>query len=192
MKKNTIYIHFAFRKPRDEKYGIFSFISYIDKEFKHRVAKHVTSDILWDPSDQYMNSIQSYYKALEYIYKNQADLMKHNVDEVVLVTPNSHLVNWILSSSSKGYSKAVDDVCKPFRFGAPKEIVIGVGLHEPIIKDRAKRYCTEENADNIKIIKDKLASVGKPREYLHKANTNKTVFDLLEKEKIETLGIKEI
>ena len=153
----TVYLHFSFRKPKDAKYAVFAVACFLDPEFKKLITRYVTSDILWNPDSQHINSIQSYYKALEYIYNNQGDMLRNGISTVILVSGNSSLVNWILGRGRNTYYNSyVESISEPFRFGAPKEIVVGVGLLEAIDTEKSKKYCKPEYADNLKETLSKL------------------------------------
>lgn len=157
-KGYTVYLHFSFRKPVGEKYALFSTACFFDRDFKKLITKNVTADELWEPESQHINSIQSYYKALEYIYQHQVDMIDNGISHVVLVTNNSSLVNWILGRGrNKFYTQYIDRICKPFRFGYPKEIALGVGLLEAVDNEKSKKYCLDKNADNLQNIKEQIA-----------------------------------
>lgn len=182
----TVYLHFSFRKPAGEKYALFSTACFFDREFTKLITKHTTADILWEPESQHVNSVQSYYKALEYIYNNQADMIRNGISNVVLVTSNSSLVNWIMNRGrNKYYNSFVDSVSKPFRFGGSKAINVGVGLLEAVDTEKSKKYCKEKNADNLKIIKERLESEGKEKTYkmrIKEPTMVKTIFDIMKEE----------
>lgn len=187
-KGYTVYLHFSFRKPSGENYGLFSTACFFDKEFTKLITKSVTADVLWEPDSQHINSIQSYYKALEYIYKHQVEMMNNNISHVVLVTNNSSLVNWIMGRGrNKYYIQYVDKICKPFRFGAPKEIALGVGLMEAVENEKSKKYCLDKNADNLNYIKEQMAiqasskSVSYQLEF-RKPTKVKSIFDFMKSE----------
>lgn len=198
-KGHTVYLHFSFRKPNGEKYALFSTACFFDKEFKKLITKNVTADVLWQPESQHINSIQSYYKALEYIYKHQVEMLNNNISHVVLVTNNSSLVNWILGRGrNKYYNQYIDKICKPFRFGAPKEIVLGVGLMEAVESEKSKKYCLEKNADNLNSLKEKMASQesNKPLSYqleFREPTKVKSIFDFMKPdEEPDMIGMKEV
>lgn len=155
----TIYMHFSFRKPKEENYAVFATACYKDLQFKQLITKNITSDILWEPESQHINSIQSYYKALEYIFNNQGDMLRNGISNVILVSGNSSLVNWIMGRGrNKYYIKYVDDISAPFRFGAPKELLVGVGLMEAVDTEKSKQYCKPSRADNLEETLSKLKS----------------------------------
>ena len=210
----TIYMHFSFRRPKNENYAVFAVTCYKDLEFKQLITKNITSDILWKPESQHINSIQSYYKALEYIFNNQGDMLRNNITNVVLVSANSSLVNWIMGRGrNTGYIKYVDNISAPFRFGAPKELLVGVGLMEAVDHEKSKQYCKPERADNLQETLSKLHSnenkvyaldvhkapkeeIRPGRKSLHREKPEikiRTIFDVMQEEapKIED-GMKEI
>lgn len=154
-----IYAHFSCRQPRDEEYACFASTFFANQEFKKKIGLYTSAAKLWVPGDQHINSIQSYYMALNCIYKNQVKLMSLGFNEVILVTSNSSLFNWILGRGRNDYYITyVDQVIKPFRYGAAKSIELGVGILNPVEHDKAKQYCTAKYAKNIEHVKSEIES----------------------------------
>lgn len=176
----TVYLHFSFRKPKDEKYAFFSCVCFYDREFKKMITKYVTTDVLWYPSSQHINSIQSYYMALNYIFNHQNDMIRNGISRVILVTNNSSLTNWILGRGrNKYYREYISKVCEPFRFGCAKEIGVGVGILEAVDKELSKRYCHERYADNLEFTKQKLDNTIENKSYKLEVGM-KSIFDYMQ------------
>lgn len=182
----TIYMHFSFKQPKGEKYGIFAQVCYIDRECKKRITYNVTADELWYPNDQHLNAVQSYYKALEFIYQNQANMIKNGIDNVVLVTSSGILTKWILGQGRKSsYTYFLEEVTAPFRFGEPKSLQVGVGIMSPVTTDRVKRYCVPDRASNMQDVLSKVNSPDNKKYALKAPKKAKSIFDVIEDEEYE-------
>lgn len=67
----------------------------------------------------------------------------------MLVTDNSTLAGWIVDpTKNKHYTATMNRAVEPYRIGAPKEIVLGIGLCEARKSEKSYKYCKEELAVN--------------------------------------------
>ena len=147
----TIFLSFSYRKPKDKPYGFFASACYNDPNCDSLITKEVMARKMWEDDSQHISAIQSYYEALCYIYRHQREMMDNGITNVVLVTGNYALTNWVLGRGrNKEYINYTNRVCSPFRFGASKEIVIGVGLMGAVEHEKTKKYCRANLAKNLK------------------------------------------
>lgn len=194
----VVYLHFSSRRPNNEAFGMFSVACYADYEAKKLLTKEVTALELWDDS-QHISAIQSYYNALDYIYRHQAEMQRVGITNVMLVTNNSTLVKWILNEGrNKYYIHWVDFATKQFRFGQKKEIVLGVGLLNARDTEKSKQYCLLKNVRNMDEITQELETKGKKKKYQLEFNQEqhtkfKTIYDILAEDEPEVIGeMKEV
>lgn len=67
----------------------------------------------------------------------------------MLVTDNSTLEGWIVNpKKNKNYTEFMERAVEQFRLGAPKEIVLGIGLCQARHAEKSYKYCKEELAIN--------------------------------------------
>lgn len=67
----------------------------------------------------------------------------------MLVTDNSTLEGWIVNpKKNKNYTEFMERAVEQFRLGAPKEIVLGIGLCQARQAEKSYKYCKEELAIN--------------------------------------------
>jgi hypothetical protein len=145
----TIYCHFSFKRPKNENYGLFAVAFYSDFEGKKLITATTRKYDLWE-NQQFVTAIQSYENALNVIQEMQGMMRDANINQVMLVTDNSTLAGWIMDpKKNKKYSAYMERAVKPYRVGAYKEIVIGIGLCEPREAEKSYKYCKEERVDNI-------------------------------------------
>lgn len=159
-KRNTVYCHFSFKRPKGKAYGLFAVAFYRDfigKQLIHHVTKRLE---LWK-DHQFVTAIQSYGYALNCIYELQGMMKDANISQVMLVTDNSTLAGWIeYPKKSKAYLPYMEKAVKPYRTGSYKEIVIGVGLCEVRSSEKAYKYCKEDFAVNEYTSSDNSKQVG--------------------------------
>lgn len=142
--RKLCYCHFSFRRPRGKPYGIFAAAIYTDFEGKNLVAEKTKALELWE-NQQNVTAIQAYSNALETIWEWQPELLKHGVTNILLVTDNSILAGWIVDPyKNRGYTDDMMRAVEPYKVGAPKEIVIQLGLCEPRKSEKSHKYCREE------------------------------------------------
>lgn len=143
-KRKFCYCHFSFRRPRGKPYGIFAAAIYTDFEGKNLVAEKTRALELWE-NQQNVTAIQSYANALETIWEWQPELLKHGVTNIFLVTDNSTLAGWIVNPrKNRGYTDDMMRATELYKVGAPKEIIIQLGLCEPRKSEKSHKYCREE------------------------------------------------
>lgn len=193
----TIFLHFSSRRPNGKQFGMFSVACYADYNAKKLLTKEVTAMELWDDS-QHISSIQSYYNALDYIYRHQAEMQAVGIGNVMLVTNNSTLVKWILNEGrNKYYMNWVDFATKQFRFGQNKEIILGVGILNARETEKSKQYCILKNVRNLDEVTQEIETKGKKKKYkinvpVEDASKFKTIFDIMAENDPEVLGIDEV
>lgn len=188
----TIYCHFSFKRPRGEEYGIFAVAFYRDFEGKKIITKKVRKYKLWE-NHQFITAIQSYEHALMTISELQGMMRAANINQVMLVTDNSTLAGWIeYPKKNKNYAKYMEQAVKPYRAGAYKEIVIGVGLCEPRKSEKSYKFCKEELVENDYIPESdkKDQSLG----YKLQVAEYKSVLDIIAEDRAtpEIVGMKHI
>ena len=147
-ENRTIYCHFQFRRPKGKNYGLFAVALYNDFEGKKLIGHVTKRQLLWE-NHQFITGIQSYNFALDAIYQCQGKLKEYNVTQVMLVTDNSTLEGWIVNpKKNKNYTEFMERAVEQFRLGAPKEIVLGIGLCQARQAEKSYKYCKEELAIN--------------------------------------------
>lgn len=147
-KKIPVYCHFSFRRPEHRNYGIFSVAFFSDVEGKKLMAVRTRAYALWK-DQQYVTAIQAYEHALYCIWEFQAEMSKHGITNVYLITDNSALAGWIEDpSKNKTYTYYMNQATKKFQPGAQKEIVLNVGLCDARKAEKSHKFCKEENIQN--------------------------------------------
>jgi hypothetical protein len=140
----TVYCHFSFKRPKGEEYGLFAVAIYRDFEGKKLITSKTRKFKLWE-NHQFISAIQAYEHALLSIYEWQGMMTEAGIRQVMLVTDNSTLAGWIENpNKNKNYAPYMQRAVKMFKVGAPKEIVIGIGLCEPRNSEKSYKYCKEE------------------------------------------------
>lgn len=147
-KGTTIYCHFSFKRPNRglDGYGLFAVAFYRDYEGK-KLIYHITRKLpLWK-NHQFITAIQSYEHALRVISDTQGAMQSNNITHVMLVTDNSTLAGWIENNKkNKAYTDYMIRAVEKYRSGAPKEIILGLGLCEVRNYEKSYKYCTEQHA----------------------------------------------
>jgi len=144
VEKGTLFCHFSFRRPKGCDYGYFSVALYRDKEAYILIDKGVRKLPLWQDS-QLVAAAQSYENALYFIHKWQVKLRRLGVKNILLVTNNSTLAKWIMNpNKNKKYYKYMDKAVEKYRAGSSMEISIGIGLCEPVEREKSRKFCSEE------------------------------------------------
>lgn len=171
---NAIYCHFSFKRPKGKEYSLFAVAFYSDFEGKKLIGHVTRRQELWE-NHQFITGIQAYSLALDAIYQCQGKLKEFGVSQVLLVTDNSTLEGWIIDpKKSKKYKKYMDRAVENYRVGAPREIVLGVGLCEARESEKSYKYCKEELAIN---------SIDTEKEHttnrLDIGNSYKSAFDII-------------
>lgn len=152
----TVYCHFSFRRPKGKDYGLFAVAFYVDKEGKRLISQATRKFPLWK-NHQFVTAIQSYEHALYSIYSLQGALRAHGFTNIMLVTDNSTLAGWIEDPrKNKAYTAYMNRAVEMYRVGAPKEIVLGIGLCDVRDYEKSYKFCKED-----KVINDKPAAVVK-------------------------------
>ena len=162
----TVYCHFSFRRPKNKGYGIFAVAFYYDFEGKQLAAQATRKFPLW-ADHQFITAIQSYEHALSCIYEWQGIMRSKGITNVMLVTDNSTLAGWIENpKKNKKYSSYMNKAVEKYRAGAPKEIVLSIGLCEVRDYEKSYKYCKEDKVIN------NIAPINKNN------NSGKNVIDL--------------
>lgn len=144
VEKGTLFCHFSFRRPKGCDYGYFSVALYRDKEAFLLVKQGTRKIPLWR-DQQLVAAAQSYENALYFIHKWQVNLRRLGVKTILLVTNNSILAGWIMNpNKNKKYSKYMEKAIEKYRAGAPMEISIGVGLCDPVDREKSRKFCYEQ------------------------------------------------
>lgn len=186
----VIYCHFYARRPKNKDYGMFAVACYADYEGKKLLSREVKAVKLWDES-QHVTAIQSYEYALGYIFSVQGILKAGGVTNVVLVTNNTTLVNWIQRKGRNAYySRWVEKAVSKYRIGGKKEIILSVGLCVYTLTDKVKKFCTPRFVENMEEYQNSLNKSDKSDKYEFDVGTEfKTAFDDLEDISPEIEGI---
>jgi hypothetical protein len=146
------YCHFAAYSPKGKNYGLFSCIISADK-FGYRVAaRKVMALELWE-QQQYVTYCQSLWFALRCIWEWQGKMMNAGITNVMLVTNKTVLAKWIENPNKcKNYKKYMGRASADFKVGGKSEIILPVGLLQPM-EERASKYCKMEFVDNPEDVK---------------------------------------
>lgn len=148
LENKIIYCHFSFKRPTGKDYGLFAVALYSDFEGKKLIGHITKRQPLWQ-NQQFITGIQSYNFALDMLYQCQGRLKQLNITQVMLVTDNSTLEGWIINpKKNKKYTEFMEKAVAPYRLGAPKEIVLGIGLCQARDSEKSYKYCKEELAIN--------------------------------------------
>ena len=152
----TVYCHFSFRRPKGKDYGLFAIAMYTDVEGKRLIAQATRKFPLWK-NHQFVTAIQSYEHALYSIYLLQGALRARGFTNVLLVTDNSTLAGWIEDPrKNKAYTEYMNRAVEQYRSGAPREIILGIGLCDVRDYEKSYKFCKED-----KVINDKPPAVTK-------------------------------
>ena len=144
----TVYCHFSFKRKRSEGTGLFAVAFYSDFEGKKIVAQKTRKYDLWE-DHQFVTAIQAYEHALRTIYEWQGIMRDKGISQVMLVTDNSTLAGWIENPrKNKAYTDYMKKATEMYRSGAPKEIIIGVGLCEVRKYEKSYKFCKDELVTN--------------------------------------------
>lgn len=188
MAKKAAYCHFSFRRPRGTDIGIFAAAIYADFEGKRLVTRKVRQYRLWK-NHQHVTAIQSYEHALRCISEWQGELMQHGVTNVLLVTDNSILAGWIMDpKKNKGYTDYMERASKLYRLGAPKEIMLAIGLCEPRDAEKSHKFCKEELVENELEAAEISCDTQHTTNKLDIGNDYQTVLDIIDADKPEVNG----
>lgn len=143
MKK--IYCHFSFRKPKNADFAYFSIV-YVTNG--RGILRETVKLPIWGEG-QYVLAIQSYSVALANIYKCQRALKNAGFTNIMLVTGNSVLANWITGYKvNKYYDGLIERASRDYRCGACKEIELCVGVCVVSGYEKAYQYCCEKYVCN--------------------------------------------
>lgn len=186
----TVYCHFSFKRKREEGTGLFAVAFYSDFEGKNLVAQKTRKFDLWQ-DQQFVTAIQAYEHALRSIYEWQGIMKDKGINQVMLVTDNSTLAGWIEDpKKNKKYTEFMRKATEAYRSGAPKEIVIGVGLCEVRKYEKSYKFCRD----------DKVVNNYTPKKNSNTKNTivlpegYKSAIDILNESqnKVEIVGMTEL
>lgn len=185
----TVYCHFSFKRTKQHPGKAFLATAfYLDFEGKKLLEKKVVLKKLWE-DHQFISAIQSYENALRQISEWQGALIGKGVDTVLLVTDNSTLAGWIEDhNKNKKYTSYMNKAVEQYRVGAPREIMLQVGLCEPRDYEKSYKYCQDRYVDDNshKVMKSEQ---GKNVINFNKENnTYKTISDIIDSD----LSIPEI
>lgn len=193
----TIYCHFSFKRPNKgaDGYGLFAVAFYRDYDGDSLICHTTKKAKLWK-NHQFVTAVQAYENALRVISELQGAMKKNGISQVMLVTDNSTLAGWIENPrKNKQYIDYMNYAVANYRAGAPKEIVLGIGLCEVREYEKSYKYCSERyivEAETPKTVKKtdgrRLINIDSIQgEY-------KTVSQILNEESQmpEILGMKEI
>lgn len=188
----TVYCHFSFKRKRDEGTGLFAVAFYSDFEGKNLVAQKTRKFDLWQ-DHQFITAIQAYEHALRTIFEWQGIMKDKGINQVLLVTDNSTLAGWIENpKKNKAYVDYMRRATELYRSGAPKEIVIGVGLCEVRKYEKSYKFCKDE-----KVVNNYIPARRKTNNTTNKIALNdgyKSAIDILNESQnsVEIVGMKEL
>ena len=180
----TVYCHFSFKRPKGKDYGLFAVAFYLDFEGKNLTAQATRKFPLWE-NHQFITAIQAYEHALCSIHQWQGIMRSKGITNVMLVTDNSTLAGWIENpKKNKAYTEYMNKAVAPYRAGAPKEIMLSIGLCEVRDYEKSYKYCKEDKVINdVKpIVKD--AVTGRKAIDLESLNIEYSTITELEKKNI--------
>lgn len=180
-KNRIIYCHFQFKRPKGKEYGLFAVALYNDFEGKQLIGHITKRQLLWQ-DHQFITGIQAYNFALDMLYQCQGKLKSLGISQVMLVTDNSTLEGWIVNpKKNKKYTEFMERAVTPYRIGAPKEIVLGIGLCQARESEKSYKYCKEELAVNE--IENTVENQGtNVANMINIGDTYKTMFDILKED----------
>ena len=186
--KSTVYCHFSFKRPKGKDYGLFAVAMYRDFDGKKLITDKTRRIKLWE-DHQFITAVQAYENALHSIYEWQGLMSEANINQIMLVTDNSTLAGWIENpKKNKAYYGYMEKAVKMYRAGAPKEIVLGIGLCEPREYEKSYKYCKEERVvEDEKVVTDNRIDITKIAGV-------QSVMDILENDESipEISGIKQL
>ena len=188
-KSRTVYCHFSFKRPKEKPgVGYFAVVFFNEKQAINKIAQRTVERKLWK-DQQFITAIQAYEYALSFIYEWQGVMMDKGIGQVMLVTDNGILAGWIENpNKNKEYSDWMNKANAKYQHGAPKEIVVGVGLCNVQKSERAYYYCNEKKVArgyHLSDVKDDARV---------KVDTAVSVYDLMdadEEEPVVTWGNKQ-
>lgn len=179
MNNRVVYCHFSFKRPKGQsEYGYFAVAFYNDFEGKDLCAQATRQLRLWE-DQQFVTAIQAYEHALYSIYEWQGLMKSKGISQVMLVTDNTTLANWIENpNKNKKYTKYMNRAIEKYRSGGSKEIILGIGLCEPWDYERSYKFCKADKVINTYKPKKKESAdvkkkLGIDREYM------KTALDII-------------
>lgn len=182
-----VFCHFAFRRPKGKDYGLFAVVYFWDFKGTKEIGHFTVKQKLWE-NQQFVTAIQSYNFALTTISKLQSYMRDSKINQVMLITDNSILADWIETpNKNKYYTEYMEKAVKDYRIGANREITVGVGLCDPFEKEKAYKYCSEEYITDIfDESKDSIVSTEKGK--------YKSVLDILNEVEPQPVidGMKEV
>ena len=179
----SVYVHFSFRRPKNASYGIFAVAIYGDEEGRMFVGSVTRAYRLWQ-NQQYVCAIQSYEHALYTIWEQQGAMLKSGIDDCILVSDNSTLVQWIANPDKRpDYAFWMRKAVRDYQIGGSKELRVNVGLHAVVKYEKSHKFCREELVRN-KLTREMLESKNKVvTQGLHR------VTDILAQEKPVISGV---
>lgn len=194
--KPIVYMHFAYKKPKNEDgKAIFALAIYKDRNYNELLIKDVKYLPVW-VEDQNAIAIQSYVNALEYIFENQGRMSKLGIKNILLVTSNSLLINWLTKDGRNRYYRdmAIRE-SKQYRFGQKKGIELGVGLMGAGEKDKVKKFCHMKFVENLEPLESTKNSSNNKEFVFDGIDTlskdgMQNIFDILNTYEPENLGDK--
>lgn len=184
-----VYCHFSFRRPRGKDYGIFAAALYSDSEGKELVARKTRAFRLWK-NHQHVTAIQSYEHAMQCIWEWQGKLLEYDVTNVLLVTDNSILANWIVDhKANRAYEHYMNKAVEQYRVGSTREIVLPVGICQPRKSEKSHKFCKEELVTNMHSLTNREDAPGTKLRFTENTQM-RSIFDILKEDEPE--GIDEM
>lgn len=145
---SVVYCHFSYRRPKGKHYCLFAVALYRDPEWKKLIVQRTVALSMWE-DQQHVTAIQSYQNALECLFQWQGTLRAHGMNNVLLVTNNSTLALWISNPKKrKEYADYMEMAVAPYRAGAKKEILLSIGMCEPVDNEKSHKFCRDELVKN--------------------------------------------
>ena len=144
-KSYMVYCHFSFRRRKTEPgFGYFTAVFSYDMACKKVACRFTHKKRLWE-DQQFVSAVQSYEFALSCIAEVQGQMLEQNVNQVMLVTGNGALANWIENpKKNRNYRQYMERAVADYKSGARRAIVVGIGLCESVDSEKAYKYCCEE------------------------------------------------
>lgn len=154
-----VYVHTDSRVPVGEDTVYYSTVLVANSKGSDVVRYDTYKDIL-KSDNVYLRAIQSYKNALDFVYKNQGELIKNGVSDVIIVLDNATVRKWIEVGAPIKYRDELNRIHNIYGFGGSKGINITVGLGGKKLKNIASKYTYEKyvrkNLNEIGLMEIKL------------------------------------
>lgn len=134
-----------------------------DVEGKSLIAVETAVVPEWGTGKGAYTLLRAYEFALDRIHKAQAEFIRNDITDVVLVYHNKNLYKWVIEEKgSKNYLEILKNkVHSKYCYGGEKEIQLHLSLIRPEVKSVALDFPNEEQSELQKKLKFKQIQVPK-------------------------------